>query len=310
MNILVTGGAGYIGCILTEYLMQMNHEVTLIDNFMYKQTGLNHLCENKKLTIVNGDIRNPHHMSPLLKKADVIIPLAALVGAPLCNKDVVGADTTNKDAMFWMMNSVSNEQRIIMPTTNSAYGTGDENNFCTEDSPLRPISKYAIDKVAVEQRLMERENSISYRLATVFGMSPRMRTDLLVNDLVYRAVNDGYVIIFEGHFKRNYIHVRDVCEAFLHAMYQFDEMKSNIYNVGLSSANVSKLELCDIIKKHIPTFTVIEGDIKKDPDQRNYIVSNEKLETTGWLPYYTIDDGVKELIKGYTYLKNNIYGNV
>ena len=250
MNILVTGGAGYIGCILTEYLMQMNHEVTLIDNFMYKQTGLNHLCENKKLTIVNGDIRNPHHMSPLLKKADVIIPLAALVGAPLCNK------------------------------------------------------------VAVEQRLMERENSISYRLATVFGMSPRMRTDLLVNDLVYRAVNDGYVIIFEGHFKRNYIHVRDVCEAFLHAMYQFDEMKSNIYNVGLSSANVSKLELCDIIKKHIPTFTVIEGDIKKDPDQRNYIVSNEKLEATGWLPYYTIDDGVEELIKGYTYLKNNIYGNV
>ena len=149
MNILVTGGAGYIGCILTEYLLQTGHEVTVIDNFMYKQTGLNHLCENKKLTIVNGDIRNPYHMTPLLKKADVVIPLAALVGAPLCNKDVVGADTTNKDAMFWMLNAVSNEQRIIMPTTNSAYGTGDENNFCTEESPLRPISKYAIDKVAV-----------------------------------------------------------------------------------------------------------------------------------------------------------------
>ena len=300
MNVLITGGAGYIGCILTEYLLQMNHEVTVVDNFMYKQTGLNHLCENKKLTIVNGDIRNPQHMTPLLKKADVIIPLAALVGA----------DTTNKDAMFWMLNAVSNEQRIIMPTTNSAYGTGDENNFCTEDSPLRPISKYAVDKVAVEERLMERVNSISYRLATVFGMSPRMRTDLLVNDLVYRAVNDGYVIIFEGHFKRNYIHVRDVCEAFLHAMYQFDDMRSNIYNVGLSSANVSKLELCDIIKKHIPTFTVVEGDIKKDPDQRNYIVSNEKLEATGWAPYFTLDDGVQELLKGYTYLKNNIYGNV
>jgi nucleoside-diphosphate-sugar epimerase len=212
--------------------------------------------------------------------------------------------------MFWMLNSVSSEQRIIMPTTNSAYGTGDENNFCTEESPLRPISKYAIDKVAVEERLMQRENSISYRLATVFGMSPRMRTDLLVNDLVYRAVNDGYVIIFEGHFKRNYIHVRDVCEAFLHSIYQFEEMKGNIYNVGLSSANVSKLELCDIIKKHIPTFTVVEGDIKKDPDQRNYIVSNEKLEATGWVPYFTIDDGVEELIKGYAYLKNNIYGNV
>ena len=309
-KVLVTGGAGYIGCILVEYLLQMNYQVTVLDNFMFRQTGLNHLCDNKNLTIVNGDIRNPAHVTPLLKQADIIIPLAALVGAPLCNKDVVGADTTNKDAVFWMLNATSKEQRIIMPTTNSAYGTGDENNFCTEDSPLRPISKYAVDKVAVEKVLMERENSISYRLATVFGMSPRMRTDLLVNDLTYRAVNDGYVVIFEGHFKRNYIHVRDVCEAFLHAIYQFDEMKGNIYNVGLSSANVSKLELCEIIKKQLPNFTIVEGDIKKDPDQRNYIVSNEKLERTGWTPYHTLDDGVEELIKGYTYLKNNIYGNV
>jgi len=309
-KVLVTGGAGYIGCILVEYLLQMNFQVTVLDNFMFRQSGLNHLCDNKNLTIVNGDIRNPAHLAPLLKEADIIIPLAALVGAPLCNKDVVGADTTNKDAVFWMLNATSKEQRIIMPTTNSAYGTGDENNFCTEDSPLRPISKYAVDKVAVEKVLMERENSISYRLATVFGMSPRMRTDLLVNDLTYRAVNDGYVVIFEGHFKRNYIHVRDVCEAFLHAIYQFDEMKGQIYNVGLSSANVSKLELCEIIKRQLPNFTIVEGDIKKDPDQRNYIVSNEKLEATGWVPYHTLDDGVEELIKGYTYLKNNIYGNV
>jgi len=309
-KVLVTGGAGYIGCILVEYLLQMNFQVTVLDNFMFRQSGLNHLCDNKNLTIVSGDIRNPAHIAPLLKQADIIIPLAALVGAPLCNKDVVGADTTNKDAVFWMLNATSKEQRIIMPTTNSAYGTGDENNFCTEDSPLRPISKYAVDKVAVEKVLMERENSISYRLATVFGMSPRMRTDLLVNDLTYRAVNDGYVVIFEGHFKRNYIHVRDVCEAFLHAIYQFDEMKGNIYNVGLSSANVSKLELCEIIKRQLPNFTIVEGDIKKDPDQRNYIVSNEKLEATGWVPYHTLDDGVEELIKGYTYLKNNIYDNV
>lgn len=310
LRVLVTGGAGYIGCILVEYLLQMGYEVTVLDNFMYKQNGLNHLCDNKNLTIVNGDIRNPSHVRPLLDRADIVIPLAALVGAPLCNKDIVGADTTNKDAMFWLLNSLSKDQRVIMPTTNSAYGTGDENNFCTEESPLRPISKYAVDKVAVEQRLMEHENAISYRLATVFGMSPRMRTDLLVNDLTYRAVNDGYVVIFEGHFKRNYVHVRDVCEAFLHAIYQFEEMKGNIYNVGLSSANLSKLELCDIIKSHVPNFTVVEGDIKKDPDQRNYIVSNEKLEATGWIPYYTLDDGVVELLKGYTYLKNNIYGNV
>jgi nucleoside-diphosphate-sugar epimerase len=309
-NVLVTGGAGYIGSILTENLLELGFNVTVLDNFMYKQSSLNHLCHNPRFNVVNGDIRNLAHVQPLLKDADVIIPLAALVGAPLCNKDVVGADTTNKEAVFMMLDKISKEQRIIMPTTNSAYGSGDENNFCTEESPLNPISKYAIDKVAVEERLMQRENSISYRLATVFGMSPRMRTDLLVNDLTYRAVNDGYVIIFEGHFKRNYVHVRDVCDAFLHAIYNFDTMKSQIYNVGLSSANVSKLELCEIIKKHVPGFTIVEGEIKKDPDQRNYIVSNAKLEATGFEMMHTLDDGVEELLKGYRMIKNNIYGNV
>jgi nucleoside-diphosphate-sugar epimerase len=309
-NILVTGGAGYIGSILTENLLELGFNVTVLDNFMYKQASLNHLCHNPRFNVVNGDIRNLAHVQPLLKDADVIIPLAALVGAPLCNKDVVGADTTNKEAVFMMLDKISKEQRIIMPTTNSAYGSGDENNFCTEESPLNPISKYAIDKVAVEEVLMQRENSISYRLATVFGMSPRMRTDLLVNDLTYRAVNDGYVIIFEGHFKRNYVHVRDVCDAFIHAIYNFDAMKSQIYNVGLSSANVSKLELCEIIKKHIPGFTIVEGEIKKDPDQRNYIVSNAKLEATGFEMMHDLDSGVEELLKGYRMIKNNIYGNV
>jgi nucleoside-diphosphate-sugar epimerase len=309
-NVLVTGGAGYIGSILTENLLELGFNVTVLDNFMYKQASLNHLCHNPRFNVVNGDIRNLAHVQPLLKDADVIIPLAALVGAPLCNKDVVGADTTNKEAVFMMLDKISKEQRIIMPTTNSAYGSGDENNFCTEESPLNPISKYAIDKVAVEEVLMQRENSISYRLATVFGMSPRMRTDLLVNDLTYRAVNDGYVIIFEGHFKRNYVHVRDVCDAFLHAIYNFDTMKSQIYNVGLSSANVSKLELCEIIKKHVPGFTIVEGEIKKDPDQRNYIVSNAKLEATGFEPMYDLDSGIMELLTGYRMIKNNIYGNI
>jgi len=309
-NILVTGGAGYIGSILSENLLELGFNVTVLDNFMYKQASLNHLCHNPRFNVVNGDIRNLSHVQPLLKDADVIIPLAALVGAPLCNKDIVGADTTNNEAVFMMLDKISKEQRIIMPTTNSAYGSGDENNFCTEESPLNPISKYAIDKVKVEEVLMQRENSISYRLATVFGMSPRMRTDLLVNDLTYRAVNDGYVIIFEGHFKRNYVHVRDVCDAFLHAIYNFDTMKSQIYNVGLSTANVSKLELCEIIKKHVPGFTIIEGEIKKDPDQRNYIVSNAKLEATGFEMMHTLDDGVEELLKGYRMIKNNIYGNI
>jgi nucleoside-diphosphate-sugar epimerase len=309
-NVLVTGGAGYIGSILTENLLELGFNVTVLDNFMYKQSSLNHLCHNPRFNVVNGDIRNLAHVQPLLKNADTIIPLAALVGAPLCNKDVVGADTTNKEAVFMMLDKISKEQRIIMPTTNSAYGSGDENNFCTEESPLNPISKYAIDKVAVEEMLMQRENSISYRLATVFGMSPRMRTDLLVNDLTYRAVNDGYVIIFEGHFKRNYVHVRDVCDAFIHAIYNFDKMIGEIYNVGLSSANVSKLELCEIIKKQVSNFTIVEGEIKKDPDQRNYIVSNAKLEATGFEPMYDLDFGIEELLKGYKMIKNNIYGNI
>jgi nucleoside-diphosphate-sugar epimerase len=309
-NILVTGGAGYIGSILTENLLELGFYVTVVDNFMYKQASLNHLCHNSRFNIVNGDIRNEKVIAPLMKKADTIIPLAALVGAPLCNKDTVGADTTNKEAIYTMLKHKSKGQRIIMPTTNSAYGSGDENNFCTEESPLNPISKYAIDKVLVEKALMEHQNVISYRLATVFGMSPRMRTDLLVNDLTYRAVNDGYVIIFEGHFKRNYIHVRDVCDAFLHAIYNFDDMKDQIYNVGLSTANVSKLELCEIIKKFVPEFTIVEGEIKKDPDQRNYIVSNAKLEATGFEPMFTLEHGVVELLKGYRMIKNNIYGNV
>lgn len=309
-NILVTGGAGYIGSILTENLLELGFNVTVVDNFMYKQASLNHLCHNPRFNIVNGDIRNEKVIGPLMAKADTIIPLAALVGAPLCNKDPIGADTTNKEAIYTMLKHKSKDQRIIMPTTNSAYGSGDENNFCTEESPLNPISKYAIDKVLVEKALMDHQNVISYRLATVFGMSPRMRTDLLVNDLTYRAVNDGYVIIFEGHFKRNYIHVRDVCDAFLHAIYNFDDMKDQIYNVGLSTANVSKLELCEIIKKFVPEFTIVEGEIKKDPDQRNYIVSNAKLEATGFEPMFSLEHGVVELLKGYRMIKNNIYGNV
>ena len=309
-NILVTGGAGYIGSILTENLLELGFYVTVVDNFMYKQASLNHLCHNPRFNIINGDIRNEKVIAPLMKKADTIIPLAALVGAPLCNKDTVGADTTNKEAIYTMLKHKSKDQRIIMPTTNSAYGSGDENNFCTEESPLNPISKYAIDKVLVEKELMQHENVISYRLATVFGMSPRMRTDLLVNDLTYRAVNDGYVIIFEGHFKRNYIHVRDVCDAFLHGIYNFDDMKDQIYNVGLSTANVSKLELCEIIKKFVPEFTIVEGEIKKDPDQRNYIVSNAKLEATGFEPMFSLEHGLVELLKGYRMIKNNIYGNI
>ena len=309
-NILVTGGAGYLGSIMIPDLLFAGNYVTVIDNFMYKQTSLNHLCAHPHFDVVKGDVRVESDILPLLKKADIIIPLAALVGAPLCKADPVGADTTNKVAIYNMMNHVSKEQVIIMPTTNSAYGSGDENNFCTEESPLNPISKYAIDKVEVEKRLMEHPNSISYRLATVFGMSPRKRIDLLVNDFVYRAVYDRFVVLFESHFKRNYIHVRDVSRAFLHAIGKYDKMKQNIYNVGLSDANVSKKELCELIKKEIPDFTIVDAPVGVDPDQRNYIVSNEKLESTNFVPTYSLERGIKELIKGYRMVKNTKYGNI
>lgn len=243
LNILITGGAGYIGSILTADLLALGHSVTVLDNFMFKQSSLNHLCVNKNFQIIKGDIRIQEIISPLIKKSDVIIPLAALVGAPLCSQDPIAASSINHDAISLMLKLVSREQAILMPTTNSAYGTGDANNFCTENSPLRPISQYAIEKVAIEKELMQRQNSISFRLATVFGMSPRMRTDLLVNDFTYRAVNDKFVVLFESGFKRNYIHVRDVSRVFQHGLQNFDSMKGQIYNVGLSDANVSKRAL-------------------------------------------------------------------
>ena len=310
MNILVTGGAGYIGSILVPDLLSQGHTVTVLDNFMFKQSSLNHICAHKNFNIVNGDIRKEEVIKPLLKQADVVIPLAALVGAPLCNKDDIAASTTNYHAIGMMLQNVHKSQIILMPTTNSAYGSGDENNFCTEETPLNPISSYAIAKVAVEQELMKHENAVSFRLATVFGMSPRMRTDLLVNDLTYRAVYDGSVVLFESHFKRNYVHVRDISRVFTHAINNIDKMKGEIYNVGLSSANVSKMELCEKIKEHIPQFSIMEAPIRKDPDQRNYIVSNAKLEGTGFQTQFTLDDGIVELIKGYQMIKNSIYGNV
>jgi nucleoside-diphosphate-sugar epimerase len=309
-KILVTGGGGYLGSILVPDLLALGHKVTVLDNFMYRQASLNHVCTNDNFNIVKGDIRVKEVINPLIKDSDIIIPLAALVGAPLCKTDPVGARTINHDAICMMIDLLSNEQVLLMPTTNSAYGTGDTANYCTEDSTLNPISQYAIDKVKIEEKLMRRENSISLRLATVFGMSPRMRTDLLVNDFVYRAVNDKFIVLFEGSFKRNYVHVRDVSRAFQHCIINFGMMKGQIYNVGLSDANISKIDLCNEIKKQIPEFVCIEAPIGKDPDQRNYIVSNQKIENTGFNAQTSLKEGIKELIKGYKMIKNGIYGNV
>ena len=309
-NILVTGAAGYLGSTIVPDLLAAGHRVTVVDNFMYGQASLNHVCYHRNFSVVKGDIRIASVMAPLIKKADVIIPLAALVGAPLCNQDPVGATTTNHDAIALMLSMVSKQQIILMPTTNSAYGSGDDSHFCTEKSPLRPISQYAIEKVKVEQLLMEHENAISFRLATVFGMSPRMRIDLLVNDFVYRAVYDSCVVLFEGSFKRNYIHVRDVSRVFQHAISHFDKMKGQIYNVGLSNANVSKKELCEVIRGQLPNFIYLDAPVGKDPDQRNYIVSNAKIEATGYHPEMSLELGIQELIKGFIMLRNSRYGNI
>ena len=309
-KILVTGGAGYLGSTMVTDLLAAGHEVTVLDNFMFNQSSLNHCCYHPNFSIVKGDIRQKSTIKPLIKDADVIIPLAALVGAPLCNLDPVGATTINHDAIELMISLVSHEQIILMPTTNSAYGTGEKDNYCNEDSPLRPISQYAIEKVEIEKELMQHPNAISFRLATVFGMSPRMRIDLLVNDFTYRAVNDGFVVLFESHFKRNYIHVRDVSRVFQHAINNHESMKGEIYNVGLSDANVSKKELCQRIKKQLPDFIFIDEKVGRDPDQRNYIISNEKIESTGFKQEFSLDRGIGELIKGYSMIKNSRYGNV
>lgn len=310
MKVLVTGGAGYIGSILVPKLLEKGAEVTVVDNFFYKQSALLDVCFNPKLKIVRGDARDEKLMATLLKGQDFIIPLACLVGAPLCDKFPQEAKAINLDAIKMLLKLRKPKQKIIYPNTNSGYGIGEAGMYCTEESPLRPVSLYGRLKVEAEEAVLRAGNTLTLRLATVFGVSPRMRLDLLVNDFVYRAVNDGYVVLFEADFKRNYIHVRDVASAFIHAIDNFAKMKNQPYNVGLSDANLSKRELCEEIKKQIPRFTYVVEPIGKDPDQRNYIVSNEKIEKTGYKPKVSLASGIAELIKGYQVIKRQEFSNI
>ena len=309
IKILVTGGAGYIGSILVPMLLERGYEVTVLDNFMYDQNSLLDCCANPHFSVIRGDCRDEVTLKKALRDADYILPLAAIVGAPACEADKTAAVSTNLEAIKLLLSLRSKEQRIIYPCTNSGYGIGEKDKFCTEETPLRPISLYGKTKVEAEKAILDAGNAISLRLATAFGMSPRMRLDLLVNDFVYRAVRDRYLVVFEGHFRRNFIHVRDVARAFMHAIENFEGMKDEPYNVGLSDANLSKLELCAKIKEQLPDFVYIEAPIGEDPDKRDYIVSNEKIERTGFKPIYSLEMGIKELIKGYTILQALRYTN-
>lgn len=308
-SVFITGAAGYIGSVLVQRLLNRGFKVTAFDNFTFGQTSLLGSI-SKELTIVNGDVRDVQLMKSLVSSHDIIIPLAAIVGAPACDKNHDLATAVNLEQAKTINSCMSKDQKILFPVTNSGYGIGEQGKFCDETSPLRPISHYGRTKVEAEALLLDAGNAVTFRLATVFGASPRMRTDLLVNDFVLRAVRDRYLVLFEAHFKRNYIHVRDVCNAFELAIGKYDQMRGEPYNVGLSDANLSKRELCDAIQRHVEGVVIVENEFAKDKDQRNYIVSNEKIESMGFVPEFGIDDGIQELLKVYSFLQTNPHQNV
>ena len=310
MKILITGAAGYIGSVLVPILLQNDHEVIAIDNFMYKQTSLLDCCHYDNFTLINGDVRNSALIEENLKKVDAILPLACLTGAPLCDKDPITAKAVNFEAIKTILEKRSPSQIVIFPTTNSGYGVGEKGIHCTEETPLRPVSLYGQLKVEIEKMILDSGNSMTFRFATVFGVSPRMRLDLLVNDFTYRAYYDRFIVLFEAHFKRNYLHVRDAARAFMYGLDNFEKMKGEAYNVGLSDANISKAELCEVIKTQIPNFYFSEAEIGEDVDKRDYIVSNEKIESAGFKTKHSLTYGIKELIKGFQIVKKSGYGNI
>jgi nucleoside-diphosphate-sugar epimerase len=310
LNVLVTGGAGYLGSILSEHLLDAGFTVTVVDNLYFGQTGPSHLAANRRFEFIFGDARDERVMTPLLKKADVIIPLAAVVGAPACDRDPAYATSLNLQAVQMLNRLRSDDQLMIFPTTNSGYGTKSGDMFCTEETPLEPISLYGRLKTQAENEVLEKPKSITLRLATVFGMSPRMRIDLLVNTFVYEAVKRGYLVIFEKEFKRNYVHIRDVADCFVYCINQNGLMTGQAYNVGLDTANLSKEELALKVKNYIPNLYIDFAQIGSDPDKRNYVVSNEKLHKAGFEAKRNLDDGIVELIKGYRMIARSPLGNV
>jgi len=309
-KILITGGAGYIGSVLVEELLKVGHDLCVVDDFRYSENSLNHLLHNSRLRIIKSDVREIELYRSELDKADVVIPLAAIVGAPAVKSQPENSREINVRAVKKLFELSREDQFFIMPTTNSAYGKGNEFGYCDENSPLNPISQYALDKVDIEKELLNQTMGVSLRLATVFGVSTRMRTDLLVNDFVYRAYKDGVIALFEAQFRRNYIHVRDVARAMILMLENQAKAAGQVFNVGLSEANMTKGELCLAIKEHIPKLEIVEIPYAKDPDQRDYVVSNLKIEKLGFECKYSINDGISELLKFYSIIKKFSYGNV
>jgi nucleoside-diphosphate-sugar epimerase len=308
-SVLITGGLGYLGSIMTEHMLDAGYRVTVVDNLMYGQHSAFHLCANPAFSFVRGDARDETLMKRLVAQADVLIPLAALVGAPACDRDPLLATSLNLEATRMINRLRSPRQLVVVPITNSGYGTKSGAVYCTEETPMEPISLYGTTKVQAEAELLQTPNVISLRLATVFGMSPRMRLDLLVNHFVYAAVTDRYLVIFEKNFKRNYIHIRDVADCFIHAIEHSAAMAGRPYNAGLDNANLSKEELALKIKEYVPNFYVHFSEIGSDPDKRNYIVSNQRLREAGFEAKRTIDDGIAELIKGYGMMGRGQFSN-
>jgi nucleoside-diphosphate-sugar epimerase len=309
-SILVTGGAGYIGSILVPELLSSGYQVTVFDNLMYDQTSLLNCCASPGFDFIKGDISDYSSLNGLISKFDIIIMLAAIVGAPACNRNPTVTRLVNYEAHLNIVDKISASQMVLFPTTNSGYGIGAKDSYCTEESPLKPISEYGRTKVEIEDKLLDNGNAVTFRLATVFGASPRMRMDLLVNDFTYRAFKDRFIILFEENFRRNYIHIRDVAKAFLFGIENYATMKGEPFNVGLSSANLTKLELCEEIKKFVPEFYIQCSPVGEDPDKRDYLVSNKKIESFGFMPDYSLDDGIKELLKVYRILMPNKFANV
>jgi nucleoside-diphosphate-sugar epimerase len=310
MRVLVTGGAGYIGSILCERLLDGGHDVTVVDSLIYGQQTLFQLCADPHFDFVFGDVRCEELMRRLIKQADVLIPLAAIVGAPGCDRDPWLARSVNLDAVLLLERLRSPQQLVIFPTTNSGYGTKSGAVHCTEQTPLEPISLYGRLKVQAETELLSRQNTITLRLATVFGFSTRMRLDLLVNSFVYEATTNHYIVIFEKDFKRNYVHIRDVGDCFAHCVEHAGPMVGKPYNVGLDAANLSKEELALKIKQYIPDFYIHFSEVGNDPDKRNYIVSNERLREAGFEARRGLDQGIQELIKGYRLMPRGPFSNV